>query len=228
MEISRRAHALATLTAASALALTACGGSSSGTDSSSTSSSSSSQSAAPSSESTPAQSDAPSEGSVKATRSGLTFDVPDGWETIDPSALAGDSSKAPDALDEMAKSAGMSPEEFLQNMAQTIDVLVLGEAKDGFAQNINVIANPQPLDEKQLRATLEQQNATVTKTEQVTTAGGTAALATYTMTVGSQTVEGKMLAVPSAEGAGVITVSTLDKRDTDTIMSTVVKSVQAV
>lgn len=238
MTITRRARTCAALAAASALALSACGGddSSNGGSSSSTSTSSSdsasssasepSESASAPSSETPEGSDAAAEGTVTAQKSGLSFEVPDGWETIDPSALAQNSDEAPKALKDMAKSSGMSLDEFLQGMSQSIDVMALGESKNGFAQNVNVIANPSALTAADLKASLKQQKATVSTTEEVDTPEGKATVATYTLKVGSQTVEGQMAAVPSDSGAGVITVSTIDKDETAEIMDSILKSVK--
>lgn len=236
MTITRRTRTFAALAAASALALSACGGddSSNGGSSSSTSSSDAASSSAsepsesasdPSSEATEGD-DAAAEGTVTATKSGLNFEVPDGWETVDPSQLAQNSDDAPKALKDMAKSSGMSLDEFLQGMSQSIDVMALGESKDGFAQNVNVIANPSALTAADLKASLKQQKATVSKTEEVDTPEGKATVATYTLKVGSQTVEGQMAAVPSDSGAGVITVSTIDKDETAKIMDSILKSVK--
>lgn len=234
----RRTRTIAALAAASALTLSACGGDSTTEESSTTETSTSASSEATGESSTESATESPSEtesaegddaaaqGSVTATKSGLTFDVPDGWETIDPSALAGKPQDAPESIKTMAEDAGMPVDQFLQNLSTSIDVLVMGEAEDGFAQNINVIANPAALDTAQLKANLEQQNATVTGTEEIETEAGTTPMATYTMPVGEQTVHGAMIAAPSDSGAGVITVSTLDEGDTEEIAKTITDSVK--
>lgn len=234
----RRTRTIAALAAASALALSACGGDTT-TEESSTTESATSASSEPTSEGstespteTPSETsssdgdDDASEGSVTATKSGLTFDVPDGWETIDPSALADKPEDAPESIKTMAEDAGMPVDQFLQNLSTAIDVLVMGEAEDGYAQNINVVAGPAAVDTTQLKANLEQQNATITGTEEIKTEAGTTPMATYTMPVGDQTVHGAMIAAPSDSGAGIITVSTLDEGDTEEIAKTITDSVK--
>ncbi|EKA61539.1 dipeptide ABC transporter periplasmic protein [Janibacter hoylei PVAS-1] len=239
MMTTRRTRSFAALAAASALALSACGGDSD-TEGSSSSTSSSAESSASSSEGSESPSESASEspsesesaegesggeGSVTASKSGVTFDVPDGWTTVDPSALAKDPDKAPQSIKTMAETAGQPVDQFLTQLSQSIDVLVMGEAEDGFSPNINVIPSPQALTESDLKASLAQQSATVSGTEEVDTDSGKATVATYTMSAGSQTVHGQMIAVPSDSGAAVITVSTIDKDETAEVAKTITDSV---
>ncbi len=151
--------------------------------------------------------------------------MPDGWTTVDPSALAKDPDKAPQSIKTMAETAGQPVDQFLTQLSQSIDVLVMGEAEDGFSPNINVIPSPQALTESDLKASLAQQSATVSGTEEVDTDSGKATVATYTMSAGSQTVHGQMISVPSDSGAAVITVSTIDKDETAEVAKTITDSV---
>lgn len=240
MTTSRRTRSFAALAAASALALTACGN---GDDSSEGDSSSSSETSSSSeetgsepeseTESEGEESETESEGddaasgdAVTAQKSGLTFELPDGWETIDPSELSKNSDDAPQSIKDMAESSGTSVDQLLQNLASTVDVMALGESKQGFASNVNVIPNPQPLTEAQLKSSYEQQGGTVTGTEEVETSAGAAPQVDYTMDGEGQTIHGTAIAVPTDDGASVITVSTLDEKETEEVISTIVESVK--
>lgn len=223
----------AALAAASALALTACGG---GEDSSDGDSSSSSTTSSSEGGESPEESSSPSEESseedqasgdaVTARKSGLSFELPDGWEVIDPSELSKNSANAPQSLKDMAKSSGTTVDQLLDNLAQTVDLMAMGETKQGFAENVNVIPNPQPLTEAQLKSSYEQQGGTVTESDEVETSLGAAPMVTYTMAGDGQTVQGAAIAVPGDEGAAVITVSTTDEKKTEEVLTTIVESVK--
>lgn len=211
----RHTRSVAALAAASLLALTACG-SGSGDDSSSEDTSSSSS----------ASSNESSEDTVTSQKSGVSFQLPKGWETFDPNKLLKDTSNAPKGLEDMAKAQGVTVDQLLQNMAQSIDLMAMGEADKGFTDNVNVIPSPQPVSTADLKASYEQQGGTVTGTDDVKTSAGTAPSVTYTMAANGLTIHGQVIGVPTDSGAALITVSASDPATTEKTITTIADSIK--
>lgn len=233
MTTTRRTRALAALAAASALTLSACGGGGedSGEETSTSSATSEdSEGSEGSGEDTPDEgNDEEAGGDVTAEKSGVTFDVPEGWTTVNPSALLEEEGgQIPAELEEMAKAQGTTGEQLLQNLAQSVDVMVIGETSEGFADNVNVVASPQMPAESDVEAQLEQTGATVSGTEEVETSVGTALATDYTLSMGGKSVHGRMLAVPSDNGAAMITASTLSADESAKVATTIIESIETV
>lgn len=230
-------RALAALATAAVLALSACGGDSeqTGTSSSSASSESSSESTSPedsaSSESAEASetesagddAEGSDDGTATARKSGVSFDVPDGWTAVDPAEVAS-SGEAPEALEEMAKAQGTTTDQLLEAM-KNMDLMLVGETTNDFADNVNVLASPAMPTEADLKSQLEQISAKVEGTETVETDLGEALDTTYSLSAGGTTVQGRMLAVPTDSGAAMITVSTSDAGTADEVATEILESV---
>lgn len=230
-------RALAALATAAVLALSACGGDSEQTDtsSSSASSESSSESTSPedsassesaeASETESADDDAEGsdDGTATARKSGVSFDVPDGWTAVDPAEVAS-SGEAPEALEEMAKAQGTTTDQLLEAM-KNMDLMLVGETTNDFADNVNVLASPAMPTEADLKSQLEQISAKVEGTETVETDLGEALDTTYSLSAGGTTVQGRMLAVPTDSGAAMITVSASDAGTADEVATEILESV---
>lgn len=227
-------RALAALATAAVLALSACGGDSEQTDtsSSSASSESSSESTSPedsesaeASETESADDDAEGsdDGTATAKKSGVSFDVPDGWTAVDPAEVAS-SGEAPEALEEMAKAQGTTTDQLLEAM-KNMDLMLVGETTNDFADNVNVLASPAMPSEADLKSQLEQISARVEGTETVETDLGEALDTTYSLSAGGTTVQGRMLAVPTDSGAAMITVSASDAGTADEVATEILESV---
>lgn len=230
-------RALAALATAAVLALSACGGDSeqTGTSSSSASSESSSESTSPedsassesaeASETESADDDAEGsdDGTATARKSGVSFDVPDGWTAVDPAEVAS-SGEAPEALEEMAKAQGTTTDQLLEAM-KNMDLMLVGETTNDFADNVNVLASPAMPTEADLKSQLEQISAKVEGTETVETDLGEALDTTYSLSAGGTTVQGRMLAVPTDSGAAMITVSASDAGTADEVATEILESV---
>lgn len=232
MTTTRRTRALAALAAASALTLSACGGGGEDSGEEPSTSSATSEDSEGSGEDTSDEGndeEADAGGDVTAEKSGVTFDVPEGWTTVNPSALLEEEGgQVPAELEEMAKAQGTTGEQLLQNLAQSVDVMVIGETSGGFADNVNVVASPQMPAESDVEAQLEQTGATVSGTEEVETSVGTALATDYTLSMGGKSVHGRMLAVPSDNGAAMITASTLSADESAKVATTIIESIETV
>lgn len=229
-------RALAALTTAAVLALSACGGDSEGTDTSSSSASSASSSsessspessetseASETSETSDDDAEGSDDGTATAKKSGVSFDVPDGWTVVDPAEVAS-SGEAPDALKEMAEAQGTTTDQLLEAM-KNMDLMLVGETSNNFADNINVLASPTMPTEADLKSQLEQISAKVEGTETVETDLGEALDTTYSLSAAGTTVQGRMLAVPTDSGAAMITVSASDAGTADEVATEILDSV---
>lgn len=252
MNTTRRARSLAAIAAATTLALSACGGGDEDSSDETSSATSSSQSEtteespeeeAPEEteeetqteeeESTDTESEdsadtdeSSSDGSVTASKSGVSFEVPDGWTSVNPSDILNNSGDAPKALEDMAKAQGTDADTLLQNLSRSVDVMVIGETRNNFADNINVVASPTAPTEADLKSQLEQIGATVKGTEKVDTPLGSSLDSTYTLPAGGVTVHGRMIAIPTDQGAALVTVSTSDAGTSDELAQAVLDSVE--
>lgn len=243
MTRTRRTRTFAALAAAAIIPLAACGSDSEGEgESSSTASSESSAessgSESSSSEDTASSSDTASEssseesgsasgaGDVTSAQAGVSFDVPDGWQQIDAEEIAANPDQAPPELEAAAEAQGVSVEQFLQQITQQTDLVVLGETEDGFTPNINVIASPQVPTDAQIESQLSS-SGTVEGTEDLETPIGTGTDTTYVLPMGGVEVQGRMLVVPTDSGAAIITVSAGDAETADSVVGTVAESLSA-
>lgn len=248
MTRTRRTRTFAALAAAAVIPLAACGSDSEGEGESSSSASSesnaessgseSSGSGSSSSEDTASSSDTASEssseesgsasgsGDVTSAQAGVSFDVPDGWQQIDAEEIAANPDQAPPELEAAAEAQGVSVEQFLQQITQQTDLVVLGETEDGFTPNINVIASPQVPTDAQIESQLSS-SGTVEGTEDLETPIGTGTDTTYVLPMGGVEVQGRMLVVPTDSGAAIITVSAGDAETADSVVGTVAESLSA-
>ncbi len=161
---------------------------------------------------------------ITASTSGVTFQVPQGWEGVNPSEVLS-SGKTPQSIKDMAEAQGMDPDTFLQQISQSVDVMVVGPTKNNFADNVNVIKQPGMPSTATQEAQLEQIGATVSGTEQVDTPLGTAQDTTYTLPADGTTVQGRSLGVPTADGAVAITVSSTDAAEADKVATQILESI---
>lgn len=243
MTRTRRTRTFAALAAAAIIPLAACGSDSEGegegsSTASSESSAESSGSESSSSEDTASSSDTASEssseesgsasgaGDVTSAQAGVSFDVPDGWQQIDAEEIAANPDQAPPELEAAAEAQGVSVEQFLQQITQQTDLVVLGETEDGFTPNINVIASPQVPTDAQIESQLSS-SGTVEGTEDLETPIGTGTDTTYVLPMGGVEVQGRMLVVPTDSGAAIITVSAGDAETADSVVGTVAESLSA-
>lgn len=243
MTRTRRTRTFAALAAAAIIPLAACGSDSEGEgESSSTASSESSAessgSESGSSEDTASSRDTASSssseesgsasgaGDVTSAQAGVSFDVPDGWQQIDAEEIAANPDQAPPELEAAAEAQGVSVEQFLQQITQQTDLVVLGETEDGFTPNINVIASPQVPTDAQIESQLSS-SGTVEGTEDLETPIGTGTDTTYVLPMGGVEVQGRMLVVPTDSGAAIITVSAGDAETADSVVGTVAESLSA-
>lgn len=243
MHTTRRARYFAAL-AATTLALSACGGNdddNASDESPTTSSTSETQEEtqeetetqtetemereSSETESSDGSDAASGEGTVTASKSGVTFDVPDGWESINPSEILNGSGEVPQGVKDMAEAQGMEPDSYLQQISQSVDVMVVGETKDNFADNVNVLKMPSMPSASQSKSELEQIGASVDGTEEVDTSLGAAQDTTYSLSAGTVTVHGRSLAVPTDDGAVSITVSSSDAQEADKVATQILESI---
>lgn len=233
MNTSRAARCAATL-AATTLALSACGGGDSedppsDESSTSTSQSESSEQTSESSEETASGESSEETGSsdggtVTATKSKVSFQVPDGWEGVNPSELLS-SGKTPESVKDMAEAQGMDPDTYLRQISQSMDLMVIGPTKNNFADNVNVIRQPAMPSTSNQEAQLEQIGATVSGTKEVDTPLGTAQDTTYSLDAQGMTVHGRSLGVPTPDGAVAITVSSSDAAEADKVAQQILESI---
>ena len=225
---TRPRHA-SVLALAGVLALGGCGlTGTAGSDASSSTASGSagsttaaSASAAP----TPSTTAEPPAGAIWATSSGtgVRFAVPVEWSLIDPSALLeqGD----PDALASAAESLGVSPDQ-MGEIANQVDLLVMGPPEGDFAPNVNVVPSPvaEMPGDAALKADLGSIGATVSGIRSSTTPLGAAKVASYRLVMGATTVHGRAIVAEIPDGFTTVTVSHVDDKGADAVTAQVLKT----
>lgn len=202
MSRTRRArHAIAPLALATALALTGCSGDSGSGGSEETGGSTS--------EST-------SEGSsTEVSALGLAFEVPEGWETLDPE----DAEIPEDEAAELAEGLNLTPEQFDQTV-RGVDLFVVdGDGpQDGFLSNINVLGQSGALPpDDQLEQQFSGIGAEVLDITREDTDAGEVVAVEYSLGVQDNTVEGVSYLLAQDEEVVTVTVSTPERSQSDEI-----------
>ena len=147
------------------------------------------------------------EGNV-ATAAGVSFEIPEGWEAVDPSDLAA-GAEGTSELADVADRLGLEPEALQQQMAG-VDLIVFSDDVDNpaFRDNVNVTSPGGSVpSEDELAAQFESFNATIGEVTSSDTGVGEAITLTYTFPIQSLTVQGTAIVVEIDGEAVVITVS---------------------
>ena len=211
--------------AVAALALSGCGGSPStdagSASSSATASATASASASPTEAALPAGSQW-----VEAPKSGIRFPVPDDWKEISFREVLDSGDK--DAIEEAAKSMGVTPEQ-LETVADQIEVMAFGPAVKGFAVNINAVPQPNTAMPSAAEATsqMQQIGGKVGKAKEGTTSLGKSLVVPYTLKVQDRTVQGRTLLIETDDGVATLTVSHVSADEADKLAKAILDNVDA-
>ncbi len=161
-------------------------------------------------------------GSNEVSALGVSFDVPDGWEDLDPE----DANIPEDEAAELAEGLGLTPEQFDQTV-KGVDLFVVdGDGpQDGFLSNINVLGQTgsMPPDDA-----LEQQfqaiGAEVVDVTHEDAEVGDVVAVQYSLPVQENTVEGVSYLFSQGDDVVTITVSTPDRADSTEIGDAILAS----
>jgi hypothetical protein len=168
---------------------------------------------------------------VTAARAGLSFEVPAGWQALDPSAAMGAGAAAlPDAAKELAASSGLSVDEYLQRIGTAIEVMVMGRPVRGSGDNISVI--PTPLAHlptaDDLRSQLEAVGASVTRVDRTTTPIGPAIVVASRLPIGTFTTHTRSVAVRHDGHVTYLTVTATTRSGADSLLRYMLASLRRV
>jgi hypothetical protein len=217
--------------AVAALALSGCGGSPS-TDAGSASAAGSASTSATAS-ATASASASPTEAAlpagnerVEAPKSGIRFPVPEDWKEISFREVLDSGDK--DAIEEAAKSMGVTPEQ-LETVADQIEVMAFGPAVKGFAVNINAVPQPNTAMPSAAEATsqMQQIGGKVGKAKEGTTSLGRSLVVPYTLKVQDRTVQGRTLLIETDDGVATLTVSHVSADEADKLAKAILDNVDA-
>lgn len=211
------------LTAAAGLlsvSLVACGGDS-GEEPSSEDTGAASES--PSEEESEESSEAPSGDTVSGA--GVSFTQPEGWTAINPAEMQKQSKGSPE-LKEMADKMGIPPEQLSASMGQAELVLLDPQsAKQGFANNINVVAPggamPPP---EEIEQQFTQLGATVNDVTTEESEIGEVTRVAYVLEAAQTKVSGTSLALDRDGELVTITISTTDEATTTQVADDIIAS----
>ena len=168
-------------------------------------------------------------GRVTARRAGLSFEVPDGWEAMDPSrATRAGASVLPDSFRTLAEQSGMTADEFMRRVGTAMDVMVMGRPRHGFADNVSVIPTPGTRlpSAADLRSQLELAGASVDRVDRTTTAVGEAIVARSRVPLATMIVASRSLAVELDGQVTFITVSASDWDTADAIADGILRTLR--
>lgn len=156
-----------------------------------------------------------SEGGNEFSTLGVSFEAPEGWESLDPD----DTGVTEEESGEIAEGLNLTPEQLAQAV-QSVDLFVVdGEGpQDGFLDNINVLGQPGALPPA---AQIEQQfgalGAEVGEVAQEDTELGEVTSVAYSLPVQDGVVEGVSYLFAQDDEVVTITVSTSDRATTTEI-----------
>ena len=158
-----------------------------------------------------------SENTVSAL--GISFEAPEGWDTLDP-----EKADIPEAeADDLAEGLGLTPEQFQQTIRNVDLFLVDGDGpEDGFLANINVLGQTGALPgDGELESQFAAIGAEVIDLTHEDTPVGDAAVVEYSLSVGDRTIEGVSYLLTRDGDVVTVTVSTADRGETDDISATI-------
>jgi hypothetical protein len=197
MSRTRRArHALVPLVLATVLALAGCSGDSGGAEE-------------------PEGGDSADSSGTEVSALGLAFDVPEGWETLDPE----DAEIPEEEAAELAEGLNLTPEQFDQTV-RGVDLFVVdGDGpEDGFLSNINVLGQSGSLPpDDQLEQQFSGIGAEVVDISREDTDAGEVVAVQYSLGVQENTVEGVSYLLAQDDEVVTVTVSTPDRDQSDEI-----------
>ncbi len=150
---------------------------------------------------------------------GISFEAPEGWESLDP-----DEADIPDAeADDLAQGLGLTPEQFEQTIRNVDLFLVDGDGpENGFLSNINVLGQTGALPgDGELESQFTAIGAEDLEVTHEDTPVGDAAVVEYSLSVGDRTIEGVSYLVTRDDEVVTVTVSTPDRAETDDISATI-------
>ncbi|MFW0111106.1 hypothetical protein [Rothia sp. CCM 9416] len=150
---------------------------------------------------------------VTAPNNKISFAVPEGWMEMDSEAIA-NTDAIQEYLDQAAQGTNFTPEELKSQMAQ-LDLMATSVTpnEDGFAENVNVNAEPVLVtslpDQAEMESLAKGINATPGEYKKISTPLGEGTQLSYTLDVTGVSVHGVFVVVPSGTGTGfsVLTVS---------------------
>jgi hypothetical protein len=154
-------------------------------------------------------------GSTEVSALGLAFDVPAGWETLDPEDAEIPEEEAAD----LAEGLNLTPEQFDQTV-RGVDLFVVdGDGpQDGFLSNINVLGQPGTLPpDGQLEQQFGAIGAEVVDISREDTDAGEVVAVQYSLGMQDNTVEGVSYLLAQDEEVVTVTVSTPDRAQSDEI-----------
>jgi uncharacterized protein YidB (DUF937 family) len=157
-----------------------------------------------------------------ATAAGVSFEVPDGWEPVDPADIA-EGSEGSAELSDLAERLGLEPEQLQQQMAG-VDLVVFSDETDNpnFRDNVNVTSpGGRVPGEDELISQFERFNATVEEVTEADTGVGEALTLVYTFPIAGGSVRGEVIVVEVDGDAVVITVSAFDAATAAEIADTI-------
>lgn len=170
-------------------------------------------------------SDTPGDDPVVVSLPGdLTFELPTDWKDLDSELLAGGMDEG--VKEDMAGRLGMDTAQFDAMIAQTDAFVTAPHAEDGFLSNVNVLHFPGqevPTD-AQVQMQYRSLGASDVSLEHVTTALGEAIETEYLLEVKGVQMDGSALVFEHEGNLYVITASTSDNADTESLMDQITES----
>ena len=146
---------------------------------------------------------------------GVSFDAPEGWQQMDPGEADVDS----DVVKELAEGLGTTPDQFAQNM-KSVDLFVVDDAgaRDGFLANINMLDQPGRLPEDdQFEDQFRALGAEVVDLTHEEADVGDVVVVGYTLRLQDHAIEGISYLFDQDDQVVTVTVSTLDRQQSETI-----------
>jgi hypothetical protein len=153
---------------------------------------------------------------------GVSFEVPEGWEELDPE----DADIPDEEAGELAEGLGLTPEQFDQTV-RSVDLFVVdGDGpQDGFLSNVNVLGQTGELPpDAQLEQQFLQLGAEGVGVSQEDAAIGEVVAVEYSLAIQDNSVEGVSYLLPRDGEVVTITVSTPDRTQTQEIGDAILES----
>jgi hypothetical protein len=145
---------------------------------------------------------------VEVTKFGISFQLPEGWITLDAKkALEGGGQNA--FLEEMADKLGTTQDQLVKSFSTIVQTLSVSDegAVHGFLTNVNTVGQEAELNDDQIKLQLASIGAKPGPIDHATSEAGDVTRVPYDLAAKAMTVRAVALAVHADAGTVVVTVS---------------------
>jgi hypothetical protein len=166
---------------------------------------------------------------VEVEKYGLSFELPEGWITLDAKKALSGGGENP-FLKDLADRLGTTPAQLVQSFSTYVQTFSVsgGGARHGFLSNVNSVGQDTDLNDEQIKLQLATIGAKPGAVQHATTDAGDVARVPYRLRSSGVTVDAVALAVHADGATVVITVSASTRKEAGRLADQVEASLRTI